>query len=122
MVLRRCDRGNISNNTYLCEGYATSNTVYSASGGSTTVVCFTCNGIVEVGRSIKARSGNIIICADNDYKTKGNPGLTKAREAAKEIGAKLLVPTGIQGTDFNDMMIEKGIFFVEDYIKYPVEP
>lgn len=123
MVLRQCGFVRNSSTVYLCEGYATACTVHAASAGVSTVVCFTCNGIAEVARSLKSRCRKqVIICADNDYKTKGNPGLTKAREAAKEIGAKLLVPTGIQGTDFNDMMIEKGIFFVEDYIKYPVEP
>ena len=46
--------------------------------------------------------------------TKGNPGLTKAREAALEIGAGLAVPDfgesrGSRETDFNDLHQVKGL-------------
>ena len=40
------------------------------------------------------------MCADNDEHTPGNPGLTKAREAAVSVGALLAVPPCVG--DFND--------------------
>lgn len=44
----------------------------------------------------------ITICADNDANTPGNPGLTKAREAAQSCSGFLAVPP-IFG-DFNDLI------------------
>ena len=50
----------------------------------------------------------IIVCADDDWKTPGNPGITKATEAAQAVGAYLAVPTFSgdrpdKASDFNDM-------------------
>jgi putative DNA primase/helicase len=50
----------------------------------------------------------IVICADDDWQTPGNPGLTKARAAAEAIGGLLAVPVfgedrPLKATDFNDM-------------------
>jgi hypothetical protein len=47
----------------------------------------------------------IIVCADNDYKTEGNPGVTKA----KATGQTVIIPEGMQGSDFNDLQQEKGL-------------
>ena len=54
---------------------------------------------------------DIVIAADDDWKTKGNPGITKATEAPRAIGAKLAVPEfcadrrnrDTDDTDFNDL-------------------
>jgi putative DNA primase/helicase len=49
---------------------------------------------------------DLVICADNDRKTEGNPGLTAATAAAKATGARLAVPEfpeGVSGSDFNDL-------------------
>ena len=51
---------------------------------------------------------NIVIAADNDHKKEKNVGLDKAREAAEAIGAAFVYPQGIEGTDFNDLAVEKG--------------
>jgi len=48
----------------------------------------------------------LVICADNDRQTEGNPGVTYATAAAKATGAKLIVPEfpeGVAGSDFNDL-------------------
>ena len=50
----------------------------------------------------------LVICADDDHLTEGNPGLTKATEAAQSIGGLLAIPcfpaTRKDGdTDFNDL-------------------
>lgn len=53
----------------------------------------------------------MIVCADNDRLTDGNPGLSHATAAASAIGATLAIPTfpGNMGTDFNDMVAMSGI-------------
>ena len=48
----------------------------------------------------------LVICADNDRQTEGNPGVTYATAAAKATGARLIVPDfpeGEAGSDFNDL-------------------
>ncbi|MCH2298913.1 MAG: hypothetical protein MK441_13560, partial [SAR324 cluster bacterium] len=50
----------------------------------------------------------IVICADDDHKTEGNPGITKAVEAANASRSKIGVPEFYENrrdkdTDFNDL-------------------
>ena len=63
----------------------------------------------------------IIIAADNDQFTDGNPGRTKATAAAKSIGAKLAVPqfheTREKPTDFNDLAIAESLNVVRQQIE-----
>lgn len=54
----------------------------------------------------------IIICADNDAYSEVNTGVEKAREAARNIGADVVIPqfadTSMHPTDFNDLYILEG--------------
>ena len=64
--------------------------------------------VLPVAKAARAAwaCADLLICADNDRKTPGNPGLTAARAAAKETGALLAVPQfpeGVAGSDFNDL-------------------
>ena len=43
-------------------------------------------------KSIALDIAVIIIAADDDHQTPGNPGMTKARAAVQATGAKLAVP------------------------------
>jgi putative DNA primase/helicase len=50
----------------------------------------------------------LVLCADDDLHTTGNPGMTKAREAASVVGGIVAAPSFGQGwpegaTDFNDL-------------------
>jgi putative DNA primase/helicase len=85
----------------LCEGYATGASLYDVYK-KPVIVAFDAGNLLSVGQAIRAKHprAKIINCADNDENTPGNPGLTKAREAAKIIGAKVVYPP-ICG-DFND--------------------
>jgi len=50
----------------------------------------------------------MVIAGDDDRFTEGNPGETKAREAAYKVGAQVAMPKfppGIAGTDFNDLYV-----------------
>ena len=55
----------------------------------------------------------LIVCGDDDHLTNGNPGLTKATEAARSVGGILAVPEfgddrPVSATDFNDMAQQFG--------------
>jgi len=91
----------------ICEGWATGATLYLAT--ITPVLCAMYAGnllpVAEVARAYWPNA-EIIIAADNDHKTIGNPGVTKATQAAQAVSGKLAVPEfpeGCNGTDFNDL-------------------
>jgi putative DNA primase/helicase len=92
----------------LCEGYATGASIHEAIGVA--VVCAMHAGnLKSVATSLREKfpGREIIIAADNDQFTAGNPGLTKATEAARAIRAKLAAPqfqdVSSRPTDFNDL-------------------
>jgi putative DNA primase/helicase len=75
------------------EGYATGATVYQATGHAVAVAFNAVNlRSVAVALRKKFSEAKLIICADNDRFTPGNPGVTKAREAAIAVGGYLTVP------------------------------
>ena len=96
----------------IAEGYATGATIHQATGA--TVLCaFNAGNLLAVAEMARARypDREIIVCADDDL-TEGNPGLTKATEAAGAINAKLAVPVFLDHagrSDFNDMATEQGL-------------
>jgi hypothetical protein len=68
----------------------------------------------------------LIICADDDAGAEGNPGQTKAREAARGVGGKVAVadfgadrPRG--ATDFNDLMLLRGAEAVKTQIAVAID-
>ncbi len=90
-----------------CEGWATGVTLHDQTGLAVVCAMFA-NNLLPVARAFRDRypSQSIVICGDDDRLTKGNPGRTKAIEAARTIGAALtfpIFPEGVAGSDFNDM-------------------
>lgn len=87
----------------IAEGFATAATIYESTGLAL-AVAFDAGNLLTVAQSIRAKFPyiEIILCADNDENTPGNPGLTKAREAAAAVGALLAVPPC--SGDFNDFL------------------
>ena len=91
------------------EGYATVATMVEVTG-SPGIVAFNANNLLPVAKTIRRLSphAEIVILSDDDRWTEGNPGRTKARAAALEIGAKLLLPKfadddlDAKPTDWND--------------------
>ena len=77
----------------LCEGLATASTLHQATGRAV-AVAFNCGNLVAVAKSLRSKfpALRMIVCADNDTETKGNPGLTHARAAAQAVGGFLAVP------------------------------
>ncbi len=91
----------------ICEGYATGATLHESTGHAV-AVAFNCNNLKPVAKALRAKypEATLIIAADNDRHTPGNPGVTKANEAALAVGGRVAVPEfpeGAPGTDFNDL-------------------
>lgn len=94
----------------LCEGYATGATIHEATGWETCCV-MNCGNLLVCALDLRKLhpSRKIVLAADDDRNTEGNPGLTKATEAARKISAGLMVPDFPDsyegnGTDFNDLL------------------
>ena len=73
-------------------------------------VAFNAGNLLPVARTLRAKFPDLrlTICADDDAKTPGNPGVKKARVAAQAVGGLLAVPDfganrPIGATDFNDL-------------------
>lgn len=77
----------------IAEGYATAASIHLATGYPV-VVAFNCGNLhpVAVLTRQKYPKARIVIAADDDDQTKGNPGLTKAQEAACHVSAHVAIP------------------------------
>ena len=77
----------------LCEGLATASTLHQATGRAV-AVAFNCGNLVAVAKALSGKfpALRMIVCADNDFKTPGNPGVTHARAAARAVGGYLAIP------------------------------
>jgi putative DNA primase/helicase len=93
----------------LAEGYATGATLHEITGHAV-AVAFSAGNLLSVAEALRAKySGlEIIVAADDDHATDGNPGLTEATIAARAINGLLAIPVfpdtrGEKDTDFNDL-------------------
>ena len=99
---------------YVAEGFATAATVYEATGSSV-AVAFNANNLKPVAKALHEKFPNLemVICADDDHQTKGNPGISKAIEAATATRSKVVIPEfkgnrSDSDTDFNDLFVLDG--------------
>ena len=99
---------------YICEGFATGASIHKATGVN--VICaFNSGNLVSVTKVVREANpeDKIVIAADNDQWTEGNPGKTKGQEAAQVVGGYLIWPEfkDIKGepTDFNDLANLEGM-------------
>jgi putative DNA primase/helicase len=108
--------GNPKGAAALCidEGFATGATIHEATGYPA-AVAFNAGNLRLVARAMREKFPDLplIFCADDDYRTGGNPGLTKATEAARSVGGLLAIPEfgadrPDKATDFNDMAMYQG--------------
>lgn len=78
----------------ICEGYATGATIYQVTGNAT-AVAFDAGNLQPVARALRQKFPRLtlVIAADNDTETPGNPGVTAAQAAARAVGGVLAVPT-----------------------------
>jgi putative DNA primase/helicase len=77
----------------VCEGWATGCSLHEATG-LPVAAAMSADNLMHVAQSLRVSLPDVplIICADDDIETKGNPGLSKAREAATAVSARLAVP------------------------------
>lgn len=97
---------------FICEGFATGMSLYQAYK-LPVLVAFTAGNLVKVAASAHDLypAVDIIVCADNDIHSDEsilNAGLYYAKEAAKTINAKVLIPILNGKIDFNDLMNLEG--------------
>ena len=100
----------------LCEGYATGASIHMATR-LPVVVAFDCGNLLPAAREF-AKHREVekwIVAADDDRNTAGNPGISKAVEAAEALKGRIAVPK-CTGSDFNDMQLEQGLAAVADAI------
>ncbi|PIR01276.1 MAG: hypothetical protein COV66_02340 [Nitrospinae bacterium CG11_big_fil_rev_8_21_14_0_20_45_15] len=114
----------------VAEGFATGATIHEATR-LPVAVAFNAGNLKSVAVNLQEYYGNpeIILCADDDAKTEGNPGLTKARKAAQAVNGLVAIPDFGDNrpdgaTDFNDMAVQYGLEKVKDTVEraYPSEP
>lgn len=93
----------------ICEGFGTGASINQATGHAV-AVAFNAGNVLEVAQALRSKypALRVIVAADDDWRTEGNPGMTKAREAAQAVGALLAVPVFSgerpdKATDFNDL-------------------
>lgn len=106
-----CSIGKPKEKTLLvCEGWATGATLHEATGEAV-AVAFNAGNLLAVCVTLREKftDWRLIVCADDDHATPGNPGMTKSTEAARAVGGLLAVPDfdgterGPKDTDFNDL-------------------
>ncbi|MFI3186430.1 MAG: toprim domain-containing protein [Methylococcaceae bacterium] len=88
----------------VAEGFATAASLHEATGFRV-YAAFSANNLMAVGKVIREKlpEAMIIFCGDNDTQTLGNPGRTKAAEAAQAVHGGVSMPP-ISG-DWNDYAI-----------------
>ena len=106
--------GDLSIQRVVCEGYATGASIHAATGYCVHVA-FNAWNLKAVAQTIRKLHSDVelFIAADDDHKTDGNPGVTKATEAAWSSNAKIVIPVwskerGEKDNDFNDLFKSEG--------------
>ena len=103
----------------IAEGYATGASIHEATGCAV-AVAFDAGNLRPVAEALGAKraAATLILCADDDHSTSGNPGMAKATEAALAVGGLLAIPDfGADrpdgATDFNDLAQHRGYEAIE---------
>ena len=112
----------------IAEGFATGATIHEATGHAV-AVAFNAGNLSPVAKAMREKfpDARLILCADDDIATPGNPGLNKASEAARIVGGLLAIPEfgenrPEKATDFNDMAAHCGIDAVQRAIANASDP
>jgi putative DNA primase/helicase len=122
--------GNPNGAAALCiaEGFATGATIREATGYPV-AVAFNTGNLEAVAQALRDKFADhqLIVCADDDVATAGNPGVTKAKAAALAVGGKLAIPdfgadrpAGV--SDFNDLAALNGVEAVAGTIANAMTP
>ncbi|HIJ82990.1 MAG TPA: AAA family ATPase [Magnetococcales bacterium] len=123
-----CTIGEFTETIVFAEGFATAASIYEATGLQVIITVDSGNikPVVEKFRRTYPQ-GKFIIAGDDDWRTSGNPGLSKATEAAKVYGCQVAIadfgPDRQEtATDFNDLHRDKGFDVVKQQILAARQP
>ena len=108
----------------IAEGYATAATLHEATG-LPVAVAFSANNLQPVAEVLHKANprARLLICADDDYLTDGNPGVAFAEAAALAVSGAVAVPqfaddrAGVKITDYNDLAALEGLNVVRSQIE-----
>lgn len=110
----------------IAEGYATAASIHMATGWPV-VVAWDAGTLLSVACDLREAypSARILFAADDDHQTPGNPGRTKAAEAAERIQGEIALPVFAGGpvagcTDFNDLHVREGLDAVKACLLSPL--
>lgn len=121
--------GTIQGAAALCiaEGFATGATIHEAAG-LPVAVAFNAGNLGPVTKALRRKFPGLtlVICADDDYRTEGNPGRAKAEAAALAAGGIMVLPVfrgdrPDKATDFNDLHQAEGLEAVRRIVAGAVE-
>ena len=112
----------------ICEGYATGLSLRMATGRRLPVVVALDAGnlapVAELMRSLHPHA-ELLICADDDWRTVGNPGREKAHKTARAVErCKYTWPVfrpahrAPKDTDFNDLHAREGLHAVQRQLRH----
>ena len=103
-----------ANTILICEGWATGATLHETLA-LPVVAAMNAGNLLPAASALREKFPEVklVICADDDWETPGNPGVTKAQEAACFVGAAVVVPLwsverNEKDTDFNDLAQAEG--------------
>lgn len=112
----------------IAEGYATGASIHEATGHAV-AVAFDAGNLAPVAKALREKMPDVqmVLCADDDYRTDGNPGVTKARKAALTVGGVVAIPDfgdarPENATDFNDLHQHLGLEAVQRCIDRALSP
>jgi putative DNA primase/helicase len=112
----------------ICEGFATGASLHEATG-LPVAVAFNAGNLEPVAKALRDKHPSLplLVCGDDDWRTPGNPGRTKAEAAARAVGAEVAFPvfSGERGegqTDFNDLHRAEGLEAVRRAVMAAAEP
>ncbi len=100
----------LNSSILICEGWATGATLARDYPRTSVIAAIDANNLEHAAMALRRQwpTTRMIICADDDRQTIGNPGLTKGRRASINAGAFFISPPWPQDapdtlTDFNDL-------------------
>lgn len=118
---------------YVAEGIATAASVHLATDARDRVTASACHAgnLPAAAKALRAKypAAKIVLCADDDWKTPGNPGVAKATNACEALGwdnCEARIPCWPEGsrpekaTDWNDMHASLGLGDVICQLTAPV--
>jgi len=88
-----CPFGGVADRLLIAEGVATAISLFMATG-SATAAAFSAGNLRPVAEALRRKfpALQIVICADDDTLTPGNPGRAAATEAARAVGGLVALP------------------------------